>query len=80
MDVYTFIKQLSIKERDQLAEQIGTSRSYLNFTCSVRKNLSVAKSEAILHSCLNKALPSYRKYVAKEHTAFAKAKTKSRIA
>ena len=80
MDVYTFIRSLTMEEREKLADEIGCAATTLSSRAYDEDRLSVRMAELILNSKFNKKLPDYQQYKEADFRKFHKEKIQQRIA
>lgn len=57
MQIYDFLKSLSLKERKTLAGQVDCSDGYLSQLVSTKRGISMELADNILNSEFNSALP-----------------------
>lgn len=74
MDVYKYLKTLSMRERATLSIEIECSISTINAAVTNGEFLSIHKAREILDSKFNKALPEYKQFKEEAYIEMDKAR------
>jgi len=78
MSIYEWLKQFSITERCELANEIGCTTSYLNYLVSKRAHCSIKLGANVYQSNFNRKLPKALRWTEEDYVAFRNQKLISR--
>lgn len=79
MNIYTYLQILSLTERELLSQEVGVSKTYLNFLASKKEGMSLPLASKIYSSMFNQSRDPSEQLPESAYLRFKKHKRKQKM-